>query len=151
MTDPAERKQSLRKAGRCFVCLRKHHTSRDCHSPSKCGNCGGRHHTSICKGGVVQDGARTPVSRQDTGGTTATNPPQQVGHGNRVNNTPTSTATLQSSTTKVPVLLQTAQAPVFKPSNPTTTMNIRLIFDSGSQRSYISEKVEHWIHYILKQ
>ena len=67
------------------------------------------------------------MSRQDTGGTTATNPQQQVGRGNKVDNTPTSTATLQSSATKVPVLLQTAQAPVFKPSNPTTPMNIRLI------------------------
>ena len=76
VTDTAEQKQILRKPGRCFVCLRKHHTSRDCHSPSNCTNCGGRHHTSICKGGVVQDGAITPVSRQETSGTTATNPPQ---------------------------------------------------------------------------
>ena len=142
VTDPAERKQILKKAGRCFVCLRRHHTSRDCRSTLKCTNCGGRHHTSICKGGVVQDGAKTSVGRQDTGGTTATNQPQQVRRGNRIDNTPTTTATLQSSTATVPVLLQTAQVPVFKPGDPATTMNIRMIFDSGSQRSYISKRVK---------
>ena len=142
VTDPAERKQILKKASRCFVCLRRHHTSRDCRSTLKCTNCGGRHHTSICKGGVVQDGAKTSVGRQDTGGTTATNQPQQVGRGNRIDNTPTTTATLQSSTATVPVLLETAQVPVFKPGNPATTMNIRMIFDSGSQRSYISKRAK---------
>jgi len=32
VTDPNERKRILRKARRCFVCLRRHHTSRDCRS-----------------------------------------------------------------------------------------------------------------------
>jgi len=58
---------------------------------------------------VVQDGANTSVSRQDTGGITATNQTHQVERGTRADNTPTTTATFQSSTTRVPVLLQTAQ------------------------------------------
>ena len=36
VTDPSERKQILRRIGRCFVCLRKHHTSRECRSTLKC-------------------------------------------------------------------------------------------------------------------
>ena len=48
ITDPAERKKVLKKAGRCFVCLRRHHLSRDCRSTLKCANCNGRHHASIC-------------------------------------------------------------------------------------------------------
>lgn len=144
VTDPAERKQILRKAGRCFVCLRRHHTSRDCRSPLKCTNCGGRHHVSICKEGATRDGTKTPMTRQDTNSTTATNQQQQVGRNlkNEVDNTPTTTAAFQSSTTEVPVLLQTAQVTVFKPGDPTTSMSTRAIFDSGSQRSYISERVK---------
>ena len=48
--DVAARKQILQKTGQCFVCLRKNHMSRECRSNTKCSNCGGRHHTSICSG-----------------------------------------------------------------------------------------------------
>jgi len=51
VTDITQRKAILKRTGRCFVCLRRHHLSRDCHSPAKCARCGGRHHTSICKNG----------------------------------------------------------------------------------------------------
>ena len=42
------RKQILKKSGRCFVCLRRGHISRECRSKSRCSKCGGRHHFSIC-------------------------------------------------------------------------------------------------------
>ena len=42
------RKQSLRRQGRCFSCLRKGHLVRDCRSNNRCRTCRGRHHTSIC-------------------------------------------------------------------------------------------------------
>ena len=48
VTDVGERKRILVKAGRCYNCLKKGHIGRDCRSPSKCSNCGGRHHLSIC-------------------------------------------------------------------------------------------------------
>ena len=38
----------LRKAGRCYICLRKGHVSRSCHNRIKCHNCQGRHHVAIC-------------------------------------------------------------------------------------------------------
>ena len=40
-----------------------------------------------------------------------------------------------------PVLLQTARAQVFKSSDPGETKEIRLIFDNGSQRLYITNKL----------
>ncbi|XP_065904623.1 uncharacterized protein [Dysidea avara] len=134
VTDPNERKQILRKAGRCFVCLRRHHTSRDCRSTLRCTGCGGRHHTSICNGRMMQDGARSQTIRQNK---------DAPNTGGMVPSMPTTTAAFQNSTTKVPVLLQTAQVSVFKPCEPTISMNIRAIFDSASQRSYISERVKH--------
>ena len=46
--DPTERKRILMKAGRCFVCLRKFHRSRECRSTMKCSKSNGRHHVSLC-------------------------------------------------------------------------------------------------------
>ena len=39
-------------------------------------------------------------------------------------------------------MLQTAKTKVFKPDYPQGTRNVRLIFDSGSQRSYITNKLK---------
>ena len=44
VSDVAERKLVLRRSGRCFVCLKKYHMSRDCRSRLRCSNCNGRHH-----------------------------------------------------------------------------------------------------------
>ena len=44
--DVLVRKDLLKKYGRCFVCLRKDHISRNCTSKSKCHYCGGRHNLS---------------------------------------------------------------------------------------------------------
>jgi len=48
IADVTARREVLRKAGRCYICLRKNHLSRDCHSSFSCRKCRGRHHTSIC-------------------------------------------------------------------------------------------------------
>ena len=40
------------------------------------------------------------------------------------------------------MLLQTAQAYIHRPTDPACGMTIRLMFDGGSQRSYISERVK---------
>ena len=48
VTDTSQRKLILKKTGRCFVCLKRHHLSKDCRSSARCAHCSGRHHTSIC-------------------------------------------------------------------------------------------------------
>ena len=48
VTQIEARKQSLRKSGRCFSCLRRGHLNRDCHSTNRCRIYGKGHHTSIC-------------------------------------------------------------------------------------------------------
>ena len=42
------RKKMIREAKRCFVCLRTGHLGRECWAKSRCGQCRGKHHTSIC-------------------------------------------------------------------------------------------------------
>ena len=48
VTAVEERRKKLREAGRCFICLRRGHLARLCHSKKKCAHCSGRHHDSIC-------------------------------------------------------------------------------------------------------
>ena len=47
VTNHAARKDILIKQGRCFVCLRKDHLSKNCPSKHECFKCKGKHHISI--------------------------------------------------------------------------------------------------------
>ena len=112
IVDVAERKQILRRAGRCFICLKKNHMSRDCRSTMKCTKCNGRHHVSICSESQVRN---SPAPSRNEGNQNAQGsaPPNQP---SRPINT---TAPVPVSTTmycveiKTPVLLQTAKTIVY--------------------------------------
>ena len=45
-------------------------------------------------------------------------------------------------TTATSVLLQTARVTVYNPNHPELSCDVRLIFDSGSQRSYLTHDVK---------
>ena len=72
VTNSAARKDLLIKQGRCFVCLRKDHLSRNCKSKNQCFKCKGRHHISICPSDGTHEGSahnstnlsRTPSQEQ---------------------------------------------------------------------------------------
>ncbi|KAL5476354.1 hypothetical protein EMCRGX_G026289 [Ephydatia muelleri] len=125
VTDVGHRKQILIKAGRCFLCLRKHHLSKNCRSSIRCSNCQGRHHITICNKGQgaaqqVQP-TRTPCNQTTKRGETA--------------------AVSMYVNAKTSVLLQTARVLVYNPDRARPVMVTRAILDSGSQRSYISHKL----------
>ena len=116
--------------------------SRECRSNARCSNCEGRHHTSICSGSSAGD-TRAPVTGNNQQGW-----PLGQNQGMAANlagmTTPTTEATPTTSalhcvTTKVPVLLQTARAMVFKISDARMKTEARIMFDNGSQRSYITK------------
>ena len=48
VTEVTAKIEVLRRSGRCYICLKKRHISRDCRSKTNCGNCRGCHHTTIC-------------------------------------------------------------------------------------------------------
>ena len=137
VTEVDERKQLLRRAGRCYSCLRKGHLSRNCRTSSRCQTCRGKHHTSICSGSVghgeLTRGAAT-VSQSTTESTTTNFNPSA----------PEFTPTERSSTLCVnvnkPVLLQTASAIVSNPHDSSASTRLRIVMDSGSQRSYLTKK-----------
>lgn len=98
-----------------------------------CNICGLRHHASICEN-RSRDSQSIPHGRHSvTKEGIALNqsvPPFQA---------PTTSMFVNS---KSRVLLQTARANVSKPANGECLVNARMVFDSGSQRSYISENLQ---------
>ena len=139
VTDVAQRIVILKKSGRCFICLKRHHMSRNCRSTVSCSLCNGRHHISICKqhdsNGQSAGGSGNSSAQSRTVSSSTTQAPLTLGH------TPSTTTGLYCVNSDTPVLLQTAQAYVHKPTSPACGVTIRLMLDGGSQRSYITERV----------
>ena len=110
--DVETRKDILRKTGRCFVCMRRNHISRNCRSVLKCSLCQGRHHVAICP-------TKAASVRPPTTETTA------------------ETTNLYTNTRNA-VLLQTGTTTAHNPNDPSVTTRIRALLDSGSMRTYIT-------------
>uniref|UniRef100_A0A1X7U524 CCHC-type domain-containing protein n=1 Tax=Amphimedon queenslandica TaxID=400682 RepID=A0A1X7U524_AMPQE len=115
------KKSMLRDSGRCFICLRRGHISRNCRSSIKYSLCSNKHHTSICM--------NKRESSKEGESAKRLNPKAD----------PFKSATLLTDA-KGTILLQTAQATVHN-TKSTESATLRLVCDSGSYRSYITEEV----------
>ena len=131
VADIGARREALRKAGRCYVCLRKGHISRNCRSAGNCNKCRGRHHNTICPRG--HEGATHPPTAGDQRPTSEA-----------PGNTPVSTNVTYIDS-RTPVLLQTARVRLYFPSDgavPPSCVEARAIMDSGSQRTYVTSRLK---------
>ena len=158
------RKQIMKKSGCCFICLKKGHLSRECRSSGRRKLCNGRYHSSICdhptpsSADTQQNSSSRRVSSSQPSNTSSQ--PTAVQHSlpPPVQNSSTPATTLNptaASFTSPPtstslyvgtnkaVLLQTTSLEVYNPTNSSLTIKIRLILDSGSQRSYLTEQVKN--------
>ena len=117
------RKEKLK--GCCYNCLKKGHSLKDCTRDRACAHCGKKksHHRSLCNN----------LFRQQS---TERNAEQTTETQNVSVNEGNDTALVASSSQ---VIVQTATVMVKGLQNEAT--KIRLILDSGSQRSYITEQV----------
>ncbi len=134
VTRVEDRRQKLRNFGRCFNCLKKGHIGRECRASAGCSRCRGRHHTSLCsKRNNEADSGLSP------GGTTEgpSGAKASTEGGPRLNpDAPTFPAPGTTSlwvNTKRAVLLQTARTEVFNPAMPQSSLEVRIVLDSGSQ------------------
>jgi len=66
-----------------------------------------------------------------------------MSHQPRLTEVMPTTSALNCRSAKVPVLLQTARAMVFKVNDPQRKVEARIMLDSGSQRSYITKEVAY--------
>ena len=133
MTHISARKQMLRQKGRCFRCLRTGHLANQCQNGKVCNICGLRHHASICEN-LGTESQSIPLGRS-----TVTKEGSALNPGVASLQAPTTTMVVNS---KSSVLLQTARANVSKPGYGERFVNARMVFDSASQRSYISENLQ---------
>ena len=135
VTSITGRKEILKRAGRCLVCLKRNHISKDCSSRMKCLKCGREHHISICTSNTnnevkslhtltVEGSTSLPQSQ------TSCSPPRES------SGRPT---VLYAST---PILLQTAKAAIYRPGQPNEKFLARIILDSDSKRSYVTTRVK---------
>ena len=118
----------LRKTGRCYICLRKGHVSRSCHSRFKCLNCRGRHHVAICSVAAKpkNEEPRASPESDKTSGLNAQAPAYQP------------KTNLWTYAGKQ-VLFQTAQTTAFNPDCASVNVKVRIVLDTGSQMSYITD------------
>ena len=150
-----DRKQILRKSGRCFVCLRRGHISRECRSRSRCHKCSARHHVSVCTQVPTNEGSvalpvttpapgtgLTPNSDAESLSRTALNP--------EAPSFQVPTSTLYIGTSKN-AFLQTAQVVLYNLEKPCSTLKVRAVLDTGSQRSYATDAVKKALHLESKE
>ncbi|CAB4039577.1 G2 M phase-specific E3 ubiquitin- ligase, partial [Paramuricea clavata] len=144
VTDRNERKEILKRSGRCYICLRKNHVARECKSKIKCFKCDKRHHISICPSNskVKPNPPEQEASHQPT--PSEEHPRMQPqGHQptNQTREQPQNTHVNMFVDAQSSILLQTARDFIYNPKDPSKTLQARLIFDSGSQRSYITSTI----------
>ena len=111
-----ERREKLK--GSCYICLKKGHLSKNCAKEKICAHCGKKndHHRSLCP---------TLFPNSDSSGLSSIEDTVEA----KLN-----------EVTKTNVLMQTATTTV-KNVQGSSSMPVRLILDSGSQRTYVTEKL----------
>eukprot|EP00731_Ephydatia_muelleri_P009492 Em0005g78a len=139
VTDAEERKRVLMRSGRCFVCLKRNHRAQECRSSLKCLTCGKWHHVTICGASSSKGASNPPLPKQQQSTPSPSTPQPQTQKA-----TPTSRSVLSMFVdVRTPVLLQTAKVVVCKPDVPAVTQTTRMIFDTGSQRSYVVARLRN--------
>ena len=131
VTDVEARKLVLTKTGRCYTYLKKHDMSRGCRSGIRCLHCQGRHHVSICSRGIFREMMSKPLTTH-TSTSTTTCPDTRTPSSNR---DPNQSMYMNANRS---IILKTVTAIVYNPNQPHLTTKVRLILDSGSQRSYVN-------------
>ena len=134
VTSSQERKETLQWSGRYFNCLKTNHKSQDCDSRKTCRYCHQKHHQSICSQANSQDNKSASQSLGRN----------EASQSSNVTPTNTTTTTTNSIEKRQTVLSQTAQAMASRDNNG-SSIPVRVLFDSGSQLSYITERLQE--HY----
>ena len=143
VTDPEKRNNFVKQNRLCFNCLGKHKVV-DCKSKGTCRKCSKRHHTSLCGGNSKSSTAVTESTRGSTATPRPIEPKPQGAASNAVSNTAIPTVhvnfarTEPASSNQEDTILKTAIAPITAGHN---TTNITILFDEGSNRTYISREL----------
>ena len=139
MTDTNSRKEILKRDRRCLVCLRRGHRNDQCQQNKSCRRCQGNHHQSLCERSFQPVGTTPPVhTNSNLAGESRSRNEERT----ELNDQNSNAASVNHTTTtsvKGPykVLLQTA-ATYAQGLNDSSPVPVRILLDSGSQRSYVT-------------
>ncbi len=126
------------------MCLKKGHLVDQCDKSCRIRSCKRRHHQSICQAQSPGEplNSQPPTPKENSPQSEPETQVQNHVNATRVNTanaeTPTTQLTTATSTSKESVLLQTATA-VSTNKDQSKSMNVRILLDGGSQRSYIAD------------
>ncbi len=110
-----ERKNILKKSKQCFVCLKLGHGAWNCKSSLRCKICKRKQNTVICAAEKDKE-KEVKMDKEE------------------------SPSAVMAAKVKSDVLLQTARAFVYG-DDKSKGMEVNVLFDGGSQRSYVNEKI----------
>ncbi len=123
-----DRKRQLKRS--CFKCLKSNHMANDCKSSKVCVYCGKEnvHHRSLCEKKFPKNSGSESVHLSD-----------------EVNNTKSVTEEVGLLSYNETVLMQTALTEI-KGNDSDKSEEVRLILDSGSHRTYITQRLAERLH-----
>ena len=136
ISNPQHERTILKRYGLCFICFHKGHLASSCTlSNYSCNKCKGKHNISIC----IE--SKKPNDRNNTRSSGQSNTASM--DENNTNPADGTTNNFASNTTNNVnnVLLQTAKATATD-LNDLSFANIRIMFDSGSQRTYVNDHLK---------
>ena len=142
VTNTRSRRDILIKEKRCFVCLARGHRSQGCREKYSCNRCNKRHHISICDEGKQRSEVDTTSTNQIS--TDANSEPKSETKPCSCSckeSVPTPVSSNCAQVSSRSVLLQTATSEIFG-SSCHNSVKTRLLFDTGSQRSYITTELK---------
>lgn len=113
VTSIAVKKEILKRAGWCFVCLKKNHISKDCSPRMKCLKYGRQHHISICTSETNNE-VKSLHTPNVEGSASLSQSQTSCGPLRESSGEPT-VLYVSAST---PILLQTAKAAIYRPGQP---------------------------------
>lgn len=125
----------MKKQGRCFICLRKSHLAKNCPSKITSFKCSRRYHVSLRE----RDSQERNQTIRNAIDSTRGEIPQNT-RSYQLSQTTTSGPSTLHVGSQDSILLQTAQALIGNKETNGDGMRARVIFNSWSQKSYITQR-----------
>ncbi|UYV69100.1 hypothetical protein LAZ67_6002418 [Cordylochernes scorpioides] len=120
----SDRLKRVRDAKVCFKCLRKNHLKKDCRSFVRCKRCQGPHFEIMCRG--------TSHSQENLNWRSDNRSHNSSAEQNEGNNEPVTAMANQVCTNNISLMTL-----IVKIKGPKRSKMVRVLLDSGSQKSYI--------------
>ena len=139
ITDPCERKAIITAAKRCYNCFRTGHNAKECRQTRKCYFCNGKHNTALCTSARKSSSSNANETKTNISITKISAKHREESD----QSTDGRTVTTATSREKTNVLLQTARVFVYGEGQEERGIETTVLFDSGSQKSYITEKLKN--------